>query len=287
MFFHFPPKKADANDPTFLVVENTFFAKFKRENKTTTKTVFLTQDTLVFILKGNKHLHIDNETITVSSNEIIFLRKGIYAMAEYFEEGLNFEAILLFLNPQIVQEVISEYGLNINHAVPDVQFLKLSTNKVIEIYKEQLQEYFANNSLKDKGILLLKQKEILFYILKTIPLPQTMAFWSSVVSTSTESMMYTVEKYLFRKLSVEDLARLTNRSVSTFKREFNAVYGSPPKKWINQKRLEHAKLLLNNSKDTISQISDQCGFDNSSYFTRLFKKVYGLTPSEFRTNCYT
>lgn len=287
MFFHFPPKKADINDPTFLVVENTFFAKFKRENTTTTKTVFLTQDTLVFILKGNKHLHIDNETITVNSNEIIFLRKGIYAMAEYFEEGLNFEAILLFLNPQTVQEVVSEYGLNINHTVPDVQFLKLSTNKVIEIYKEQLQEYFANNSLKDKGILLLKQKEILFYILKTMPLPQTMAFWSSVVSTSTESMMYTVEKYLFRNLSVEDLARLTNRSVSTFKREFNAIYGSPPKKWINQKRLEHAKLLLNNSKDTISQISDQCGFDNSSYFTRLFKKTYGLTPSDFRTNCYT
>ncbi|MBB6369433.1 helix-turn-helix domain-containing protein [Chryseobacterium shigense] len=287
MIFHFPPKKADVNDNTFLVVENTFFAKFKRENTTTTKTVFLTQDTLVFILRGNKHLHIDNETITVNSNEIIFLRKGIYAMAEYFEEGLNFEAILLFLNPQTVWEVISEYGLNISHAVSNARFLKLSTNKIIEIYKEQLKEYFTDNSLKDKGILLLKQKEILLYILKTMPLPQTMPFWSSVLSTSAENLTYTVEKYLFQKLSLEDLAGLTNRSISTFKREFNTIYGSPPKKWINLKRLEHARLLLNNTQETISQISDQCGFDNSSYFTRLFKNTYGLTPSEFRTNCST
>lgn len=287
MIFHFPPAKADITDNSFLVVENTFFAKFKKETKTTTKTVFLTEDTLVFILKGNKHLHIENETITVDSSEIIFLRKGIYAMAEYFGEGLTFEAILLFLNPQIVQEVISEYGLNVRQTVSNVQFLKISTNKIIEAYKEQLQEYFINHELKDKGILLLKQKEILLYILKTLPISQTMPFWSSVVSASTENIAYIVEKYLFQKLSVEDFAKLTNRSISTFKRDFNLIFNSSPKKWINQKRLEHAKLLLNNTNERITQISDQCGFESSSYFTRLFKKTYGLTPSEFRTNCYT
>lgn len=280
----FPPVQAAINDSTFLTVEGSIFAKHKTENKKTTKTVFLTRDTLVFILKGEKHLHIDNETVEVSSREIIFLKKGIYAMAEYFEEGLNFEAILLFLTPSIVQEVIAEYKIALPAAAADAHYLKLPANETIDIFKKQLLQYFTNNTLKDKGILLLKQKEILLYILKTIPFAQTVPFWASLASTESADISHIVEKFLFRKLSVEQYAKLCNRSLSSFKRDFTSIYQSSPKKWITQKRLEHARLLLNNTDTRISLISDQCGFEDLSYFTRLFKRAYNITPTEFRAN---
>ncbi|NML23563.1 helix-turn-helix transcriptional regulator [Pseudoflavitalea sp. G-6-1-2] len=283
----FPPVQAATDDRTFLTADGSIFAKHKTENKKNTKTVFLTRDTLVFILKGEKHLHIDNEKVEVSSQEIIFLKKGIYAMAEYFEEGLNFEAILLFLTPSIVQEVIAEYKITLPSTVSDSHYLKLPSNETIDGFKKQLLQYFTNNTLKDKGILLLKQKEILLYILKTIPFAKTAPFWASLTSAESADISRIVEKFLFQKLSVEQYAKLCNRSLSSFKRDFTSLYQSSPKKWITQKRLEHARLLLNNTDTRISEISDQCGFEATSYFTKLFKRAYNITPTEFRANRYT
>ncbi|MET4081537.1 AraC-like DNA-binding protein [Pedobacter sp. UYP30] len=284
MIYNFPPTEIDTNDNSFLVVENTFFAKFKKENKTAIKKVFLTENVLVFILKGHKQLHIENETVQVTSQEIIFLKKGIYAMAEYFEKEQQFEAILLFLNPKIIKEVVAQYQIQTTTNFTHVPFLKIESNPIIETYKNQLSQYFTENSLKDKGILLLKQKEILLYLLKTVPSSQTIPFWDSVISTSSENIMYVMEKYLFQKLSLKDYANLTNRSLSTFKRDFASIYSSSPTKWINQKRLEYSCLLLKNTKNTISETAENCGFESLSYFTRIFKKTYMMTPTEFRTN---
>jgi len=284
MIYHFPPAEIDTKDDSFLIVEDTFFAKFKTENKTTLRNVFLTENVLVFVLKGHKHLHIENETVVVTPQEIIFLKKGIYAMAEYFEEKQQFEAVLLFLNPKILQEVIAEYNIKTSNNFSNTPFLKIDTNPIIETYKNQLRQYFIQNALKDKGILLLKQKEVLLYILKTISSSQTAPFWDSVISTSSENITYVMEKYLFQKLSLKDYANLTNRSVSSFKRDFAIIYHSSPTKWINQKRLAHSCLLLKNTQDRVSEISEKCGFESLSYFTRLFKRTYNMTPTEFRAD---
>lgn len=284
MIYQFPPVEVDLNDTSFLVIENTFYAKFKRENKTVLKNVFLTENVLVFVLKGYKHLHIEDKTVVVTPQEIIFLKKGIYAMAEYFEDEQEFEAILLFLNPKLLQEIVAEYKIINSTGFSTTAFLKIQTNPIIETYKSQLTQYFIQDSLKDKGILLLKQKEVLLYILKTVPYSQTIPFWDSVISTSSESLMYVMEKYLFQNFSLNDYANLTNRSLSSFKRDFAAIYGSSPKKWINQKRLEYSCILLKNSQERISDISEKCGFESLSYFTQLFKRTYTKTPTEFRAD---
>jgi AraC-type DNA-binding domain-containing proteins len=282
MIYHFPPPVADSNDHSFLVVDNTFFAKYKKENKTTLRNVFITENVLVFVLEGYKHLHIDDETIEVTPQEIVFLRKGIYAMAEYFEEKGHFEAILLFLNSKILQEVINEYGIKSSQKFSPIPFLKIKTNPVIDSYKRQLRHFFTERLLRDKDILLLKQKEILLYLFKTIPYSQTSQFWNSVIATSSENLSYFVEEYLFQKLSLKDFATLTNRSLSTFKRDFKRIYHSSPQKWMNQKRLEYSRVLLRNTRQSISEISEKCGFESLSYFTRLFKRTFHQTPSEFR-----
>ncbi|MGO4543375.1 response regulator [Paenibacillus sp. 2TAB23] len=52
--------------------------------------------------------------------------------------------------------------------------------------------------------------------------------------------------------------------------------------YINQLRIEHAKTLLKNSDDKVYKVAKQLGFDNPKYFFRVFKKITGATPEEFR-----
>lgn len=52
--------------------------------------------------------------------------------------------------------------------------------------------------------------------------------------------------------------------------------------YINKVRLEHASMLLTSSDLSVSQISEMCGIFDCNYFSRIFKKQYGLTPREYR-----
>lgn len=55
-----------------------------------------------------------------------------------------------------------------------------------------------------------------------------------------------------------------------------------PIQFLNLYRLERSKSLLMRSKDTISKICDTCGFNHLSYYTKMFRRQYGMTPSEYR-----
>ena len=83
-------------------------------------------------------------------------------------------------------------------------------------------------------------------------------------------------------LSIEEFARIAQRSVATFKREFYEYYHTTPGKWLTQKRLEYAKHLLDTSKKNVSEIADESGFENVTHFSRIFKEKYGLSPIYFR-----
>jgi len=284
MIYHFPPAFPDANDNSFLAIENTVFAKFKKEGSAAVKNIFLTENVLVLVLKGYKHLYIGEQTVEVTAHDVIFLKKGIYAMAEYFEGAEGFEAVLLFLNPKLLQEIAAEHGLKSSGNALEASYLKIRSNAAIDSYKSQMAQYFTDQSLHDKSILLLKQKEILLYILKTVPYPQTAPFWDSVMPASSENLTGIINRHLFENLSLKEYADLSNRSLSSFKRDFSQAYGLPPKKWINQKKLEYSCLLLKNTQERISDISEKCGFESLSYFTQTFRKAFHKTPSEFRAD---
>ncbi|MFV0576201.1 MAG: helix-turn-helix domain-containing protein [Vibrio sp.] len=86
-----------------------------------------------------------------------------------------------------------------------------------------------------------------------------------------------------KPLKVENLASVCHCSVFYFSKQFRTLVGIPCRDYISLKRIEHAKLMLLNQPDEkISNIAFQCGFHDDAYFTRIFKKKVGMTPSKFR-----
>lgn len=81
--------------------------------------------------------------------------------------------------------------------------------------------------------------------------------------------------------SVEKMAEEMGMSRTNMHRKIKAITGFPPGELIRTIRLRKAAILLLNQTDSVSQISFAVGFEDQSYFSKSFKKQFGVTPSEY------
>lgn len=84
------------------------------------------------------------------------------------------------------------------------------------------------------------------------------------------------------EFSVDTIAQQVNMSVSTFRRRLLAVTGKSPKAYIQAIQMERAIQLLDDPSQPVAQIAHLCGFSETSNFSHTFKRVYGLTPKQYR-----
>lgn len=84
-------------------------------------------------------------------------------------------------------------------------------------------------------------------------------------------------------ISINTLAELCEYSEYHFMRFFKKHIGLTCVQYINNLRLEKSSILLTSTNNAIMDVSLEVGFDNLSYFNKLFKRKYNLTPKEFRT----
>ena len=104
-------------------------------------------------------------------------------------------------------------------------------------------------------------------------------------SKSVEKMKILIkymEVHYNEPITIEQMAELLHYSPSHFMKFFRNVMGTSFISYLNDYRLTIAARSLNLSTDSVLDIACHCGFDNLSYFNRLFKRKYQMTPSQFR-----
>lgn len=83
-------------------------------------------------------------------------------------------------------------------------------------------------------------------------------------------------------IQIKDYAKSRSMSVSWFLRSFKEFVGQPPAQYLLTLRMDNAVSLLETTDYNVAEISAIIGYDNSLYFSRLFKKHKGVSPSEYR-----
>ena len=99
---------------------------------------------------------------------------------------------------------------------------------------------------------------------------------------SVMSAVAYINENFSKKFSVAKLARHANLSERDFYRKFHAAAGMSPLEYKRKKQLEYAAWLLLNSRQSLSEIADRCGFCDSNYLIREFSRHYGQSPGKFR-----
>ncbi|MFT5981387.1 MAG: AraC-like DNA-binding protein, partial [Flavobacteriales bacterium] len=143
-----------------------------------------------------------------------------------------------------------------------------------------LKELLAQPETFRSKVLTVKFEEIMLYLLET----QKQALLNFITVNLTEytlNMIRVVEGNTLKKLSLAQLAFLSNMSVSTFKREFEKQFKQSPSKWFQEKRLEHAAFLLKSKGKRPSDIYILVGYESLTNFVQAFKNHFGTTPKQF------
>nr|WP_283105617.1 helix-turn-helix domain-containing protein [Shewanella kaireitica] len=89
------------------------------------------------------------------------------------------------------------------------------------------------------------------------------------------------ENYM-QPITLTELAQTAHLSISALERRFTKHLGQTPKQFINEVRLENARRLLIETNESIANIAQETGFNDHSYFSRQFQRLFGKSPSLFR-----
>ena len=235
---------------------------------------------------GGCFIHIKGEgtrLISADENKVIdheesaLLKCGTY----YFDlhkknENNQIEMIAIHLFPELIQDV------NLTQLPKKQESTTLNSNDIITQFIQSLEFYFDYPELMSDEILTLKLKELIILLIQTEQIESISSLLADLTNPQSFEFNKVIEAHLFSNLSIEELANLTNLSLSSFKREFKKNYSDSPTNYILSKRLEKAKELLVYSENNISEIAYDLGFNDPLYFTRLFKKKEGVPPTEYR-----
>ena len=243
-------------------------------------TFFLEQHLLYVVLGGSVKLTCGRQTWTVGKNEMILLRRAqsvSYEKQGSEETGL-FESQLFAINDELLKDFLTSQQVQIPQMTEELGAQVSPMSDRLVAYCWSLSPYFNDPSQVNPGLLRLKVMELLYNVMDCSKnIFRQMLQLRQPVKTDIHRV---VEENYTSPISLDELAYLSGRSLSSFKREFQDIYVESPTRWIREKRLSKAQQMLRSSSLSVADVAYSLGFENPTHFSRIFKQQYGYAPSQ-------
>ena len=246
--------------------------------------VFQDEACFLYFNEGGSHIAAPTEKITIRENESILLKCGTY-FADLFQNRASgiCEVCVIHFFPDILEKIFKEeVPFFVKQKNSGNYTHRVSQKNVIDHFIESLDFYFDNPEMAKEEILYLKIKELILLLLHTEAADTILELYSYLFTPQKASISEVIESHLYSNLSLDQMAFLAGQSLSTFKREFKKHFDDTPANYIRNKRMKKAADLLIHSSLTVSEISFQVGYEDSSYFSRLFCQKFNILPSDYR-----
>lgn len=246
-------------------------------------TMFLEDHLLLFVLEGTYTVRFGSQEYIVRKNEMVLLQKSI--MVEYEKSGeagsdYVLDYMMFFLKEELLTEFIKMADLESNYPSGLVPVSVNRVNDRLINYIYSLKPYFKESNTIRDGLIRVKLLELLFDVADADE--QFLYQFLQLKRTKKHSITEVVEQNITTPVSLNDLAYLSGRSLSAFKRDFQAIYNSSPLRWIRNRRLDIAKELLLHTSLSVTDVCFSTGFENVAHFSKVFKERFGVAPSTYK-----
>lgn len=250
------------NDTAFLELLGVFkIDRGEIKRKSTDNRIY---DSLSFRMSGSCCFSFNGEKYYVGSNEALY----IPANASYTQHTTGESVIAIHF---------------INHSYTPSRKIEIMSIENIDEIKKLVLEMYKLWKEKNKGYKYICLS--LFYKLIYIINVQNHVndtYDSDTKLTFKKAVEYIHQNYRNEDLCVTDLSKMISVSDSYFRRIFKDLYSMSPSQYIIKLRLEYASQLLQSHLYSVLEISQKSGFKDVKYFSRIFKKHYGIVPNKYK-----
>lgn len=259
---------------------------------------------LIMVESGEAYVYISGNRYTITKSDVCFIPANtLYDIKSKLEDA----PILWYIHFQVSSEIEQmSYDDAKSEIIKKFEMLNLElANRNNSVYQTDTVYLCNKNSITNTKIVsLLKklsnQSYSLMYGLHlcsslfSILIEASQNNISNIVSgmdikkdvkasSKTDKAIQYISQHYSEKITLEDLCNHCNLSKTQLIRLFNTSLGTTPIKYINNFKLAKAKELLFYYPDkSISDISNQLGFDNQHYFSKMFQNKYNEAPTQYR-----
>ena len=248
---------------------------------------------MVYIDKGQVQVRGDDNELVLSQGEIVFHRPNEFHSIKALNSAPNFFVLSFVCNSPLMQ-YLEKYSATLDkpllgfisciikeaestYIIPknDPLFKKLSKRATAPIGGEQLIKTYLEQFLILLIRNILKKKE-----------PNIFPSKESMENHLVSSAKRLLEEKAEESFKVNDLCVALGYSKSYLSKLFHEQTGNTLAAYAIQVKIKRAKQLIRDGNLNFAQISDKLSFDNPQYFSRVFKRVTGMTPTEFKTSVH-
>ncbi|PKH66554.1 AraC family transcriptional regulator [Flavobacterium sp. ALD4] len=252
---------------------------FKMTNDVVKSKVNLSMNMFSFLQVGKKQVHFADTSIAVNSKQSLLLKKGNWLWTELLDTEAIYYCKLFFFSEKKLTEFLQKHTKNSLPHKDEIPYFVIENDDYIITFLNSLSVLNTASSDYSERLLLVKFEEIMLYLLYKYE--QKFEFYLySLISKEVSPFKNVVESNVHSNLKLEEIAFLCNMSLSTFKRHFVVEYNEAPGKWLQDKRLQRAKDILQEGQLKPSDIYLDMGYNNLSNFSIAFKNKFGKSPKE-------
>jgi len=229
---------------------------------------------LYYQVNGTTKYYVGDEIFYLKPGDFIVIPPHINHMTEN-ESSLYRERILIFFEPEILDSQL----LGLMEELCRQTLLHIPSDQ-IPLLEELLYRMESESQKKDSYQTILLR----IYTLELLTLLCRYKT-ESVPETDDERFIHSVTEYIRANLSSDlSLPLLSSHfylSECTLSRKFKKYSGMSISEYINSTRIHYATQLLEQGSWSITQLAHACGYNDSNYFSSVFKKLKGITPLKY------
>lgn len=229
---------------------------------------------ILYIASGKARFYFDGiEQIVPAGNMVIYRPKE--EQRYYYYGADHTEVYWLHFTGSNVKNILRKYGI-----ADDVHVIHTGTSlEYKRIFLQIIQELKLCKD--DYEELLVNYLQHLLILIHRCITSEPKNKPHSLMYEMDAAVRYFHENYN-KPISIENYAAEHHMSVSWFIRNFKDYTNSTPTQYLLALRIQNAQTLLESTSYNVTEIAEIVGYDNPLYFSRIFKKQNGMSPSDFR-----
>lgn len=228
---------------------------------------------IYYLRKGKARYFIDNTTFDLNAGDMVLIPPYVIHKTAYIEDG-ELERLLITFTPEFIEK---------DEKASFFRCFERYYIKKADVHKNLLNSIETENNNPDEFSDELIKNYIVTLLIRLSRITEKTAFEVKAPSFIQQITDYISENYS-TEISLCDLSTQFSVSKSHLSRQFKANTGLGINEYITIVRIRNAERLLLTTDFSITEIATKCGFNDSNYFSSVFKKLKGVAPLKFRSN---